>query len=228
MSPLAAVRRRLDLKSEKGVSLVEMLVTMLISGILLAIVGNMFVNIARITTNSNATTVRSSTAANLVEELSEVIRQAAPNAVATSDDADPAVVVATATTLTIYSYTDANPAAPAPVKVSFRVDAAGNLIEDRTAAVISASYWVFTGTTTSRTLPGPIAPAGLFTYLDASGAVIPISGTGLTLVQRGAVASIRLTLTLPNSTTVGTGSDPIVILNTVGMPNLKIARTDDD
>ncbi|MBX3099273.1 MAG: prepilin-type N-terminal cleavage/methylation domain-containing protein [Salinibacterium sp.] len=219
-----ALRRRLDPDSENGVSLVELIVTMMVTGIVLTIVAAMFVNVAKVTADANGTNTRSSVAANVMNEMSKVIRVAANNATASSEDPDPAIVAGTASTLTVYSYVDTSPTAPAPTKVTFRVDANGNVWEDRVAGAASGSYWTFTGTSTSRNLGAPITATTLFTYLDQGGQTVVPGGTGLTLAQRNSVASIKVTVTIANTPTLG--SDPIVIINTVGMPNLLLTGTD--
>jgi len=227
-----ALRRRLRGASDDGMSLVELIVVMMVSGVVLAIVGTMFVNVALVTSNANATTTRSSIAANVMNEMSKVIRTSSNNAVAGDDDPDPAIVSGTAKALTVYSYVDTSATAPAPTKVTFRVDANGNVFEDRVAGSVSGSFYVFTGATTTRPLGGPIISTSLFTYLDSANAVVTPGATGLTLAQRNTVASIKVTVTVANSVTYRTnspgapGNSPIVIENTIGMPNLLLTGTD--
>jgi len=211
---------------DDGLSLVELLVSMMITGIVLAIVGSLFVNVARITTNSNATTVRNGVASNVMNEVTKVIRTAANNAVLGRTDPDSAIVTATPNTLTLYTFVDTAPALPAPSKVSFRIDTKGNLVEDRIQGTDSSGFWVFTGAVRSRTVPGPIqsltGAGALFVYLDAdANPILPTSGS-LTAEQRAAVRSIQVTVRIANDPT--TGSDPILIVNTVGMPNLELAE----
>jgi type II secretory pathway pseudopilin PulG len=211
--------------TEDGLSLVELIVTIMVTSLVMAIVGSVFVNVARVTVNSNATTTRSGIAANVMDEISKVLRTAADNPIAGTSVPDPAVVAGTPTAMTIYSFVDANPAGPAPTKVGFRIDAQNNLIEDRWTASTSAGYWVFTGGPSSRTVGGPILSlAGndaLFVYLDSAGVVLTPSGSGLSAADRAAVASIQITVQIQNQLT--TGSDPIVIINTVGLANLKLS-----
>jgi prepilin-type N-terminal cleavage/methylation domain-containing protein len=233
----AALRRRLDPKSDSGLSLVELIVVMFITGIVLAIVGSMFINVAYVTANSNSTTTRSSIAANVMNEMSEVIRTAANNAVVTSDDPDPAIVSGTVSALTVYSYVDTSATNPMPSKVTFRVDSSGTVFEDRIVGTVSGSYYVFTGATTTRNLGGPVLATSLFTYLDASNQVVTPATAGtppsLSLLQRNAVASVKVTITIANNTTTkGStsapgGNDPVTIIKTIGMPNLLLTGTDD-
>ena len=211
---------------DAGLTIVELMVSMLITSMVLALIAAMFVNVAKITSVANATTQRSSIAGNTMDELVEVIRTATTNAVATSIDPDPALVSATATALTLYSFVDAAPAAPAPTKVTFRFDSNGYLIEDRITGTDSNGYWAFSGAVVSRTLGGPMDLTGgdpFFTYLNSAGEALP-PGSGLGVTQRKLVASIRVSIRIANLPSAS--SDPIIVINTIGMPNLKISRTD--
>ena len=211
---------------DAGLTIVELMVSMLITSMVLALIAAMFVNVAKITSVANATTQRSSIAGNTMDELVEVIRTATTNAVATSIDPDPALVSATATALTLYSFVDAAPAAPAPTKVTFRFDSNGYLIEDRITGTDSNGYWAFSGAVVSRTLGGPMDLTGgdpFFTYLNSAGEALP-PGSGLGVTQRKLVASIRVSIRIANLPSAS--SDPIIVINTIGMPNLKITRTD--
>lgn len=226
---IAAIRRRLASgASEAGLSLVEIIVAMMLTGILMTIVGSLVINVAKITSNSGSTALRSSVAANVMDEVSKVVRPASNNDTGGTDP-DPAVVSGTISGLTVISYVDANPVSPAPTKVTFRLDAKSNLVEDRIAGTLSATgYWTFTGTTTTRTIGGPVSALtgndALFVYLDDNGQVLTPGTTGLSLTQRQSIASIRVTIRIENALT--SGSDPIIITNTVGMPNVQNSRTD--
>lgn len=232
--PLAALRRRLDpaAKAEAGVSLVELIVVMFITSIVLAIVGSMFINVANVTSNANGTNTRNAVAANVMNAMTKVISTASNNAVSGQDDPDPAIVSGTASSLTIITYVDTSPTNPTPTRVTYRVDSAGQVFEDRVAGVASGSFYVFTGATTTRQLGGPVTSAGLFTYLNKAGTVVtPSSNGSLSPSQRTQIASIRITVVIANTTTTGTatgtnGNDPVQIINTVGMPNLILTGTD--
>ena len=226
-------RLRRALRDERGMSLSELIVVMMVTAIVLAAVATFFTNIAIVTTNANAATSRTNVAANIMNEMSKVIRTSSNNAIAGSDDPDPAIVSATASALTVYSYVDTSPTAPAPTKVTFRVDTNGVVFEDRIKGTLSGSYYVFTGATTSRNLGGPIVAKNLFTYLDTSSKAVTIGSTGLTLLQRNSVASIQVEITIANNAARGgtapdatKGNSPIILSNTVGMPNLLLTGTD--
>ena len=228
---LRTLRRRL--RDDDGMSIVELIVVMMITGVMLAAVGTFFVNVALVTTNANASTSRTNVAANIMNEMSKVIRTSSNNAIAGDDDPDPAIVSGTATALTVYSYVDTVATAPAPSKVTFRVDSNGVVFEDRIVGTISGSYYVFTGATTTRNLGGPIVPGGLFTYLDTSNKAVVPAASGLTLTQRNSISSIQVTITIANTSTTGgtapdaaKGNSPIILSNTIGMPNLLLTGTD--
>ncbi len=214
-------------------SIIELIVVMMITGIMLAAVGTFFVNVAIVTTNASTKASRSNVAANIMNEMSKVIRTSSNNAIAGSDDSDPAIVSGTASSLTVYSYVDTVATSPAPTKVTFRVDANGIVYEDRIVGTVSGSYFVFTGATTTRNLGGPIVPAALFTYLDTSNQAVVPAASGLTLAQRNTIASIQVTVTVANNSTTGgtapdatKGNSPVVLSNTIGMPNLLLTGTD--
>lgn len=214
-------------------SMSELIVVMMVTAIVLAAVGTFFTNIAIVTTNANAATSRTNVAANIMNEMSKVIRTSSNNAVAGDDDPDPAIVSATASALTVYSYVDTSPTAPAPSKVTFRIDANGVVFEDRIKGTLSGSYYVFTGATTTRNLGGPIVAKNLFTYIDTGNKTVTIGSAGLTELQRNSVASIQVEITIANNSTTGgtapdaaKGNSPIILSNTVGMPNLLLTGTD--
>lgn len=213
---------------DAGVSLIEIMVAAALLSLVLGIVGTLFINISRTTGDARTTRSAMGVAQTTMNELRRVVRVATDNPVA-GGAVDPALVGAGASALTLYSFTDvpstvspSSPSSPAPVQVAFTVDAGGNLVETRTPATWNAGYWVFTGASTTRTLPGPLVTTGpvpLFTYLDPTGAaVVPASG-GLTAAQRAAVASVTITTTVATTTQRGT-ADLVVLTDTVGMTNL--------
>ena len=231
---IARLRRLRD--DESGMSITELVVTMFVTGILLAIVASMFLNVARVTANSNASNQRSSVAANIMEGITKVIRTATNVDVSTSDTPDPAIVAATAKSLTIYTYVDLKvedyvntpTSTPPPTKVVYRVDASGNLLEDRYSSALSGGFWIFSSTAITRTVGGPVQTLtgddALFVYLDSGNKAMIPGADGLSLIQRSSVSSVRVNVRILNALT--TGADPIVVQNTIGMPNLKLSRTD--
>ena len=211
------------LRRDEGMSLVELMVAMLVTGIVLAILGNLFVQVTSAATAANTARASVGTASTAMNAMAKVIRQASPNAIAASTTPDPAVVSGTANALTVYSYVDTSATAPAPTKVTYTVNSANYLVETRVAAVASGSYWGFTGATSTRTIAGPLTTTGpMFAYQDATGATLPIAAGGLTAAQRAQVVAVAITVTVPN--TVRGGSDPIVLTNTVVLQNVALAQ----
>jgi prepilin-type N-terminal cleavage/methylation domain-containing protein len=214
---LARVRR-----DDSGISLIEMLVAMMLSGILLAMVGTLFVTIARATTTSNLSREASAVAGNAASAMSKTIRFAVQNRVQGQLALDPALVEATPTSITLYSIADAQPAKPAPAMVRYRI-AVGELLEERWTASDTGGFWTFSGGA-----PALVRPLGatvlasdtqpLFEYLDSTGARLTPGASGLTADQRAEVTAVAVTVraraTTPDDAPLA------VVENTVGMPNL--------
>lgn len=212
---------------DTGISLVELLVSMMLSAVLLTLVGTMFVNVARATTNANTTRQAATVAGTIANDLARSIRFAVQNPVDGQPALDPAVLSATPTSLTLSALVDTAAANPAPSKLRYSATGGQLVVERWTTTATSGGYFVFgTGAPAgTRSLGGTIvAPTGgdapLFTYLDSTGAVLTPGTNGLTAPQRAAVAAIRITVRVQAP---GSGSAPVVLENTVGMPNLGYA-----
>jgi Tfp pilus assembly protein PilW len=219
---MRGIMRRLR-ADERGLSMTELLVASALTLVIMAMVGTMFIQTIRVTTASNQTRTSTAIAGNVVNSISTVLRVATPLAKANTAQPDPAVVAGEKDSLTVYSLTNANPANPAPFKVTFALDDDGVLTETRCPAQASSIYWVFpscTGVTTVRTITeGLIGDAGvpLFTYIDVNGAEIAVGDGTLSLTQRRAVVAVRISVT---AQATGTETDPVVIENTVVLRNL--------
>lgn len=217
---MSARLRRLG-TDDAGIGVVELIVSTMLSAVLLAMVAAMFVNIAHATTSANQSSEGSSAAGTIANGVSAVIRSGAQNAVAGQTALDPAVVAGAADSVTLYSLTDASPAAPAPTKVRFTVTG-GQLVEERWRAVAAAGYWTFgSGAPDStRSLGGTVVASTdpFFAYLDAAGAAVTPGAGGLTPAQRATVASVRLTVRVRAASSPTAGV--VTLQNTVGMPNL--------
>ncbi|GAB3121833.1 type II secretion system protein [Glaciibacter psychrotolerans] len=223
----APLRRTIAARgTDGGISLIELLVTMVLVGILSAIVVGVFVNSSSSVTRGSAATINTSTAANVMNETSRVIRSGATNPVAGGTDA-PAFVTAKAEQLVLYSYVDVTAVSPQPVKVEFAVDPATRLlVEKRWSAKAGATgLWIFDGTnplTSTRTMPGkitaPAAPATVFSYLDSTGALLTIPGSGFTAAQLATIASVKVTLVVQAAE--GASAKPVTLVNSIRLPNL--------
>lgn len=217
-------------RDDSGLSMTEVLVSMLLTSILLAAAGGMIVQVSKITTSSNQTQNSTKISANVANGLSSVLRVSTKIA-KPSDVMDPAIVAGTRSSVTVYANANADPMNIGPTRVAFTLEASGKLVEARCVAKPSGSYWSFDScaSTSTRTIgEGIIAPgvvvkgktAGqLFTYLDGNGntIVLPSATGSLTDDQRKSVASIvvEVWVQAPGSTTAAS-----VIKNTVVLRNL--------
>lgn len=230
------LRLGISLRSDRGITLSELIVTMALSTVVMTMVVGFFIQITSATATANDSRNTTATGANISNELADVIRPATPLRIFGQTAPDPAIVFGTSTSLTIYSYADNESNDVRPVRVSFTQNSQNQLVESRWNAIynISSKLWEFPSITTTpastRVMPGGlIAPstatgagaterAPLFEFLDsASQPIVPVS-TGLTLAQRNSVTSIRFTVRTRADGPVS--STPITVQNTVSMPNI--------
>jgi hypothetical protein len=221
---------------DEGITLIELLITTLLSTVVLILIGSFFIQMVNATTKSNETRLSTATASDIAAELSDVIRPASPLVIAGATKPAPAVIVGGPNELVIYTYADSVASDIRPIRVRFSLDAKSRLVESRWSATVNAStgLWNFptlaTAPTSSRTLPGTIVPASalvgaettasapLFTYFDEKSAPIVPVGGAMTAAQLEAVASVRFTLRVRPS--AATKAQVVTIQNVVGMPNL--------
>lgn len=224
MTPAPIRSRMLLLREESGLSLAELLIAMMLTSIMLVMVGSFFIQTTKLT--ASATQLRESTgsAANIANGITSVIGVATTLSKAGSEIPDAAIVAGTRSSLTVYSYANTTASDPAPVKVTFTLDATGKVTETRCAGTKSAGFWTF-GTcsaSSTRTLgTGLLAPTGtsdqLFTYRSGSGTEYAIGTGSLTATQRASVSSIIVTVRVQAE---GSSTEPVVIRNTVVLRNL--------
>jgi prepilin-type N-terminal cleavage/methylation domain-containing protein len=215
-------------RDDSGVTLVETLVVMVLSGILMSITAVFFVTVTKQTMQAEDIRRSTADASNIMNVVSTSIRSAVRNAVENSPNPDPAVVAATPTSITIISYTDAGPSFETPLRLRYRVDSAGRMVEDRWAASLVRGYAVFPSMTTApdatRILGNVVVNTSgepLFRYYDTNGGQLGGSGT-LTSTQRSSVNSVRFAVKVRAD-----GSEEVVALeNTVGMPNMDLGLTE--
>jgi Tfp pilus assembly protein PilW len=216
--------------SESGVSLVELLVAMAITLLMLALISRMFAQVMRATSENQSTRAATGIAATVMDEITRVVRQGTQ--VATSSTVTEGAVLqgSNGTSLSIDTYVDAAVAAGqatiAPMRVTFTVDAAGNVVEQRYSSVMTTGYAVFAGSATStRVVNGPVlttASPAMFTYSDGSGTAVVPGATGLSSTQAATVATVTVTITVANS--LATGPSPVQLTNQVTMPNIAIVN----
>lgn len=230
-------RRLRTVDNDNGIGLVEILVASIIGLLLMTAVGAAFVNTVKVTNFTIQNRSSTQTAANAMQEIIEVTHLATPIAVNTAPPSTiPALVSGGQTSLVIYSLVDVtDPVTPAPSRVTFDIQA-GNLVDTRCVATLTSGFWTFTtcASTSKRTIAGTfVAPTGtqnyLFTYLDANGNVLPLTGTGSAC---GAYAAPCLpTASLPlvgsiiasvNLLAPGAKNGPAYLQSKTGMPNVGV------
>ena len=236
-------RFRAPWRSDSGLSMMELIVSMGLSTIVLTMVVGFFVQITSATVKANDSRNTTAMASNIANELADVIRPATTLRVMGLTAPDPAILSATGASLTIYTYADNTSSSVRPIRISFSQNAKKQLVERQWNATMNAStgLWEFPAITTTpastRVFPGVLIDpstatgagatetAPLFVYLDSGSAVVVPASTGLTLAQRASVAAIRFTVRTRTDTS--TTARPIAIQNTVGMPNLGLQSKDD-
>lgn len=213
----ARLRHVLGGGADVGISLTELVVVMMVTSLVLTLMGGFFINIVGAVTVAQKSREGVGSASNALDEVAKVVRSGA--AIQTATDPIPAVGVgSTGTAMTVISYADADSALPAPAMVTFSLNAAGDLVEQRVAGVNTSGYWAFTGTTTRRTFTGPFSSAaGFFVYRDAGGT--QIAPTSAALAVR--VTQVEVTFTVPHQGRGG--DDPVTVTTTALMPNLGLS-----
>lgn len=211
-------------RDDRGLSLAELLVAMMMFGIIMTVVMSLFVSTARAVSTARTTDENTRAASNGMNEIARIVRAGTANPVQGSSVPDPAFVEAGREALTVYAFVNLTNSENRPVMVRFSLNAQRALVEQTTQAVSAGNgYWRFTGATTSRVLATGVdvragAEPWLFTYLRSDGtSLTPDASGALTAAQRALVASVQVTLDVRG----GGSRDPGVVLqNTVGMPNL--------
>lgn len=206
-------------------SLPELLVTMMLLGLFSALVLGLVTSVTRTFTRERAATDSSSIASNGMNELTRMVR-AGTGLLVTGGSQAPVFLEAGPRTATLYSYIDTSSSSPRPLKVQFQVDGQGRLIETRWAATSAKEPWTFSTTASSTRTIATSVVAGtqnLFTYYKADGTLLPFAADGkLSAADREVVAAVRIQLTV--QTDVSGRADPVMLRNTVSIPNLGISR----
>jgi prepilin-type N-terminal cleavage/methylation domain-containing protein len=225
---MAHVCRRTS--DERGLTLVELLIAMLLLGFALTMIVGFFSSANRAFIQSNAVGGNTRAASNGMNEVSRILRAATQNPVQGQVLSSPAFVAAGTESVTVYAYVNLDSATEQPVKVQFSLDAGRNLIETKWAGyVISPGYWGFQSTPVStRVFSGTVINhAGsspyLFTYLKTDGTALAIPSGGFSDGDLRSIAAVQVTLGVGSSATPN--SSTVILQNTVGLPNVGLART---
>jgi prepilin-type N-terminal cleavage/methylation domain-containing protein len=223
------LRAALAHSRESGFTLVELLIAMLVFGILLTMVVGFFSTSNKAYVENQSIGGNTRSASDGMNEISRFLRAATTNPVIGQQINSPAFVAASNESVTFYAYVNLTSATEQPVEVRFSLDSNRNLVETEWASyLISPGYWGYSTTpSSSRILANSVAPQSgsnpyLFTYLAPDGTTIAIPTGGYTTAQLATIASVQVTLTIGKSVTSTTA---VTLQNTVGLPNLAIART---
>ena len=215
---------------DAGISLVELLVSMLLLGVVMTMVSGLYMSASSTLRQAQTLSDNTRQASNAMNEVARVIRVATENPMSGQPLNDPALEQATPEAVTLYAYVNLGMSTQQPLKIQLALDADRRLVETRWASTASSGgYFTFSTTPSStRIIAETVAPSGtaLFSYLDNAG--MPIAGAaGLgtlgTSTERRTVASIAVVLTLQASKTDARSA--VTLQNTVGMPNVALART---
>jgi type II secretory pathway pseudopilin PulG len=230
-----AVQRRLA-RSERGIGLTELIVSMALLGIVSLIVMGLYASTMRTVTQARSLSNNTREASNGMNEVSRVIRAATENPVSGQTLNDPAFVSTVAApmtgeSVTLYAYVNLTSSTQQPVKIRLSLDANRRLVETQWASIVlSPGFFGFSTTPSSaKIMAGAVAaqvaggPA-LFTYLLADGTELAVPATGtFTVAQLRTIAAVKVTMTLQAS--AANTQSAVTLQNTVGMPNLPLTRT---
>ena len=219
--------------NDAGLSLAELLVSMMLLGIVMTIVTALFLSATQSIATARGINTNTKVASNGMNEAARVIRAGTDNPVAGNALSDPAFVSARNETLIMYAYVNLDSSAESPVMIRLTVDTNRRLVESRwPATALSNGNWSFPAPTTSpastRILAETVSPQSaapwLFTYLLANGDPLPVPTTGtFTATQLRTIAAVRVTLSVQSSPT--DSKHAVTLTNAVGIPNLGIPRT---
>jgi type II secretory pathway pseudopilin PulG len=221
-------------RRDGGITLVELLVSMTLLGIVITVVFGLYLSTMRTSDATKNLSNNTKSASNGMNEVARVIRAATDNPVAGNQLNDPAFVAITAESVVVYAYINLDSSAQTPVMIRLSLDANRRLIESRwPSTALSDGNWTFPLPTTTpastRVLANTVSPhvtgsPWLFTYLLADGTALVLPATGApTADQLRTIAAVQVTLTVQASLTDATRS--VTLLNTVGVPNLALYRT---
>lgn len=204
-------------RGDHGLTLPELMVTMVLMGIVGTIMINAVIQVTRTVTKAQASADSLDTARIGMARLTKNVR--AGMAIQRAGLTDlPALAAISPTQLTVYASLG-----PVPTKITYSINGQRQLVEQwYTGNAASNPYWTFTNTPRTTVVASKI-PAGtvLFTYYDANGAPIAnqTSSAEADLIQ---IRSVKIALTVDIDPARGGG--PVTVSSTVVLPNLGIAK----
>lgn len=218
--------------SDRGLTLIELMVAVGLSGVLLTVVVAVFVTSSRSVTDQQGAVASSRLASTAMNEVTRIVRSGTEIPVYGTTVKDPVFTYAGAEKLALHAFIDAESSSdPAPVRVQFSRDSDDELIETRWAAHhVHTTYWEFANDSTyarivARSLLPTDADTPLFQYFDKEGAQLkPAANSSLSNAQIRNIASVQVHLRVQAN---GSGrTSPVELRNQVGLPNLGVARVE--
>lgn len=225
-------------EGERGVSLVELLVAIMLLGIVLTMVSGLYISGMRTVSMTGDVNVNTKTASNGMNEVARVIRAGTANPVEGQALSDPAFVEAKPESVILYAYVNLDSSGEQPVMIRLYVNAQRQLVEQRWASnALVDGYWgfpsLYPATTgyaapeSTRILADTIAPHSgsapyLFTYYsDLKGHdAIAAFGGNVGSSALSTIVAVKVTMTVQPSLT--DNSSPVTLVNIVGIPNLGV------
>jgi len=212
-------------RRDLGISLAELLVSMMVFAILMAITGSFMVGASRASSQVRAIDGATRTVTNSMTAVTRNLRAATDNPVSGQPLDAPAFELAKSNSVRFYAYVNLVSAAQTPVMVQYDLTG-GQLVESTwPSSVTSDGFYTFNvaNAPVRRVVGSPMVQGvDTFTYLDAAGAVIPLTTDAVPASKVSTVAAVRVRLQAGTGTTPATST---TLVNTVGLPNLDIART---
>lgn len=225
------------MRDERGLTLPELLITVMLLSVLMTLVVAGFVSFSRTLTDQRMAADNTSAASVAMNETTRVIRSGTVQPITGQVEPDPVFAEIGRREVVLYSYLDTNASDPRPIKVRFWVDDQRELRETRTVGVpVSGQSGVFNyaGPSTTRVIARRIVfdgSAPVFTYLDKAGVAVglPASGTlkADTTARKETIRSIAAVQVRFTVQTDDRGqATPATLQNTVGIPNLGVSRVE--
>lgn len=222
---------------QSGISLVELMITIMIFSLIMVMISGFFMSSTRIIDLSTGLTQNTKTVSNAMSATSRAIRAGTDNPVVGNAIPDPAFLVAKSDDIVFYAYVNLAGSMEQPVMYRFRVDrTTGVLTESQwPAQALAGGRWQFPSNpdavapTYTRTIAETIAPdSGTnqpFTFvLKGSETPVVAGAGGLSRAQRQAIIAVQVQIVVQSSLT--DDSRRVTLVNLVGMPNLGFETKD--
>lgn len=212
---MRALVRRLC-RDQRGITLVELLVAMLITSLLLTLVGSFFVSMlkAQRTVSSVNESTRQGTTS--MTQVSRYLREAS-RVQLTKTTSKAAFESATATSMVFYSGVDLTSARAGLTRVTVDVQGAKLRMQLQRGDCPLAGYCTFTGATKTVVLADVVRSDGsnstLFSYVNAAGGVFTPTSTTFDAIR-------SVTVTLRVGPTSGTSTNDTTFQATINLRNL--------